>query len=253
MIAISLQSGSSGNSIYVESGDVRLLFDAGITGVEAEKRLASFGRDIRQVTAVVISHDHSDHVKYAGVYQRKYRLPLHITADTLESAEAKMDLGKLNDVSFFVAGGTLQFGELEVTTYSTPHDGSDGAVFVVSAGDKRLGIMTDLGHVFDGLQEIVSGLDAVFMESNYDPQMLEHGPYPYFLRKRIKGPGGHISNAEAAELLLSGSRLKWACLSHLSGENNDPQTALVTHRRIIGNSLPLYTAPRYSVSSILSL
>lgn len=253
MIAVSLQSGSSGNSIYVESGDVRLLFDAGITGIEAERRLAACGRDIRLVTAVIVSHDHSDHVKYAGVYHRKYGLPLHITEPTLRSAKAKTDLGRLNDIAFFSAGSAIRFGGLSVETYSTPHDGSDGAVFVVSDGQKRLGILTDLGHVFDGLQGIIKGLDAVFLESNYDPDMLDSGPYPYFLRKRIKGPGGHISNPEAAELLMSGDRLKWACLAHLSGQNNDPEVALRTHRRILGDSLPLHTAARYTASGILSL
>ena len=253
MIAIALQSGSSGNSIYIESCSTGLLFDAGISGIEAERRLAAHGRDIRKIAAVILSHDHSDHVRYAGIYQRKYGLPLFFTKGTLHAAEAKMDLGKLNKVTFFSSGDMLRFGDVSVMTVPTPHDGKDGSAFIVSANQKKLGILTDLGHVFDGLPHLIAGLDAVFIESNYDSEMLANGPYPYHLRKRIHGPGGHISNIEAATLLLSGKRLKWACLAHLSGQNNDPKLALETHRSIIGEAFPVFTASRYSATGIFSL
>jgi phosphoribosyl 1,2-cyclic phosphodiesterase len=253
MIAISLQSGSNGNSIYVESCGVRLLFDAGISGVAAERRLAVHGREIRDVDAVIISHDHADHAKFAGVYQRKYGLPLYITERTLDAAEGRCGLGRLRDVQFFESGKAITFGPVSVLTISTPHDGEDGVIFVVDSGEKRLGIMTDLGHVFDGLVREVASLDAVFMESNYDPSMLAAGPYPAFLKRRIQGPGGHISNIESAELLCSGKRLRWACLSHLSEQNNDPGIALKTHQGILGRGLKLYTASRYSSTGLLHL
>lgn len=250
MIAISLQSGSNGNCIYVESCGVRLLFDAGISGVAAERRLAAHGRGIRDVDAVIISHDHADHAKFAGVYQRKYGLPLYVTERTLSAAERRCGLGRLGDVKYFQAGKTVSFGPVSVLTMSTPHDGEDGVIFIVESREKRLGIMTDLGHVFDGLAREVASLDAVFMESNYDPSMLAAGPYPAFLKRRIKGPGGHISNIESAELLCSGKRLRWACLSHLSEQNNDPGVALRTHQDILGRRLRLYTADRYSASGL---
>jgi phosphoribosyl 1,2-cyclic phosphodiesterase len=250
MIAISLQSGSSGNCIYVETEGVKLLFDAGICGRSAEGRLGAFGRDIRNVDAVIISHDHSDHVGHAGVFQRKYRLPLYITEKTLDASITRCRLGRLGEIRFFRAGDEIRLGPVTVRTVPTPHDGEDGAVFVVEAGKKRLGIMTDLGHVFDGLDAEVAGLDAVFIESNYDPAMLKSGPYPAFLKRRIQGPSGHISNSESAELLLSGRRLKWACLSHLSGENNDPVVALRAHREVLGSRIGLYTASRQSPTGI---
>ena len=108
--------------------------------------------------------------------------------------------------------------------------------------------MTDLGHIFDGLPEALESLDAVFLESNYDPEMLEAGLYPAFLKKRIKGPQGHLSNFESAELLkaLSGRRLKWACLSHLSEQNNNATLALKTHRDILQHHLALHVADRYA-------
>ncbi len=251
MIAIALQSGSNGNCIYVETSGVRLLFDAGISGVTAEQRLASHGREIRDVDGVIISHDHADHAKFAGVYHRKYGLPLYVTEKTLYAAERRCGLGLLRDVEVFRTGNAITFGSVSVCTISTPHDGEDGAIFVVESGGKRLGIMTDLGHVFEGLSGAVASLDAVFMESNYDPAMLAAGPYPAFLKRRIEGPGGHISNIESAELLGSAKRLRWACLSHLSEQNNDPGVALKTHHAVLGRSLRLYTASRYSSTGLL--
>jgi phosphoribosyl 1,2-cyclic phosphodiesterase len=253
MRTISLQSGSSGNCIYVETEGVRLLFDAGICGREAARRLAAHGRDIRAVDALIISHDHGDHVRHAGVYQRKFGLPVYITHKTLSAAQEKMPLGPMNDVRHFTSGGTMRFGDVTVETIPTPHDGADGSVFVVSSETKRLGIFTDLGHVFEELVSVIASLDAVFLESNYDPLMLAKGSYPPFLKKRIEGPEGHISNKEAAQLLLAGKRLKWACLAHLSKNNNHPTVALETHRKIVPGDLTLYAASRHSCSDILAV
>lgn len=253
MIAISLQSGSNGNCIYVETGSVRLLFDAGICGADSERRLALHGRDIRKVDAVIISHDHADHVRFAGIYNRKYRLPLYMTPRTLAVSEQRHKLGRLQDVRLFLAGGALDFGGVTVQTICTPHDGVDGCAFVVSCGDSRLGLFTDLGHVFGELASAMESLDAVFLESNYDPVMLARGSYPEFLKRRIQGPEGHLSNTEAAQLLKSGKLLKWACLAHLSEQNNNPQIALKTHRNILNNELPLYVAGRYRATDILKI
>lgn len=255
MRAISLQSGSNGNAIYVESGDVGLLFDAGISGKQAQLRLASHGRDIRAVAGVLISHDHADHIRCAGIYQRKFSLPVHVTGRTLLAAREKYDLGRIDDVRPFEAGQTLCFGALSVETIPTAHDGADGVGFVVDDGRRRLGILTDLGHVFDGLGELIGTLDAVLIESNYDPQMLADGSYPASLKRRIGGPGGHISNVEASQLLreVGGTRMRWACLAHLSEENNDPALALRTHRDALGDGLELRVASRYGVSEILNV
>ena len=252
---ISLQSGSNGNCVYVEAGGVKLLFDAGISGVTAEERLAACGRDIRSVDGLIISHDHSDHIRSAGIFQRKYGIPLFVTPRTLSAAQGRCSLGKLKDVNHFRAGSAIVFGDVTVHSIPTPHDGEDGTIFVVERGARRLGIMTDLGHVFRDLGRTIAALDAVFLESNYDPQMLANGPYPRYLKLRIKGPGGHLSNREAAELLAAsaGSRLQWACLAHLSEENNTPDLALRTHREVLGEGLPLCVASRYGVSKVMSL
>jgi phosphoribosyl 1,2-cyclic phosphodiesterase len=255
MIAISLQSGSTGNCTYVEGGGTAVLFDAGISGLQAQRRLERFGVDIRRVEAVFISHDHRDHVACAGVYQRKFGLPVYATRPTMEAARRWMRLGTMPDVRFFRAGQAVEVGALRIETVPTPHDGADGVAFVAALGQRRLGVLTDLGHVFDGLEAVVRSLDAVFLESNYDPQMLRAGSYPDFLKARIAGPGGHISNFESAELLkrAASGRLRWACLAHLSEENNDPALALRTHREVLRRPLRLLAASRYGPVGVLEV
>lgn len=255
MKAIALQSGSNGNSIFVEAEGVGLLFDAGISGVQAQTRLAGHGHDIQNVDALIISHDHSDHARCLGVYARKFRLPVHVTEPTLCAAGRYQKLGRLENVRHFAAGATLDFGRVRVETYCTPHDGADGVAFVVDDGSSRLGILTDLGHVFAELPELIATLDAVFLESNYDPALLASGSYPPWLKARIRGPGGHLSNLEAARLLADAatSRLRWACLSHLSEENNRPDVALATHHKLLGKRLPLHVAQRYADSGVMDV
>lgn len=255
MIAISLQSGSNGNCIYVEADGVKLLFDAGISGRCAEDRLTEHGRDIRDVDALIISHDHADHVRSAGVYQRKFDLPIYVTPATLATACGKYNLGTLNEVKHFEAGESLPFGDVLVETIATPHDGADGACFVVVSGGERLGILTDLGYVFDDLPKLMSTLDAVVIESNYDPGMLANGSYPIWLQRRVSGPGGHISNGEAAELLgpAARARLRWACLAHLSENNNSPEVALQTHAQLLPHGFPIHIAGRYEATEVFEV
>jgi phosphoribosyl 1,2-cyclic phosphodiesterase len=255
MKVITLQSGSNGNCIYVEAGGCRLLVDAGISGKQAELRLAEHGRSIRDVDAVLISHDHSDHAKCIGVFQRKFSLPVYVTAKTLGAAQSRQALGELGEVRPFVAGDRLALDGLSVQTIPTPHDGIDGVAFVLDDGRRRLGVLTDLGHPFAGLGEVIASLDAVLLESNYDPEMLAGGVYPEFLKRRIAGLGGHISNDESAELIKAWAspKLQWVCLAHLSEQNNDPDLALAAHRRTVGESLEMIVASRYRVGDVLEV
>ena len=267
MLTIPLQSGSNGNCVYVEAGTaetgmVRLLFDAGISGVRAKRRLERFGRRIEDVDAVIISHDHSDHTSTMGVFHRKFGLPIWATPGTFAAAGRRRPLGKIERVNHFEAGAMLRFetggGEVLVETIPTPHDGVDGVGFVVQHEGRRLGILTDLGHRFGGLDAVIASLDAVLLESNYDVDMLDEGPYPEFLKERIRGSGGHISNREAAELLRDmGHRVQWACLAHLSEDNNSPQVALKTHTKILDNSrgrrIELHVAGRYDATGPLEV
>ena len=260
MNVISLQSGSNGNCFYVEARDIRLLFDAGITGRQAESRLAEHGRDIRHCNALLISHDHSDHSRSLGVFHRKFDLPVYVTRKTLRAADFNRNLGPI-DPCYFQAGETISFtssGGEDVVVHSipTPHDSADGVAFVIEHGNKRVGILTDLGHVFDGLRDVLLSLDAVVIESNYDPQMLMQGSYPEPLKRRIRGRRGHLSNNESADLISKVAmfrRLKWACLCHLSEENNEPDLAIEAHRRLLGSSVEIHVASRYGVSDVMEV
>jgi len=250
-----LQSGSNGNCVYVEAGGIRLLVDAGISGLQAQRRLACHGVDIRQVDALLISHDHRDHIRCLGVLQRKFGIPAYITEKTLAVAEEFYPLGRLGKLFFFQPGQVLHLGDLAVQTIPTPHDAVEGVGFVLDDGVHRLGILTDLGHPFPELRRLIHSLDAVLLESNYDPQMLQNGPYPDWLKRRIRGPRGHLSNHEAAQLLRCalGGRLQWACLGHLSENNNSPEIALQTHQHVLEGRLPLAVASRYEASEMFCL
>jgi phosphoribosyl 1,2-cyclic phosphodiesterase len=254
MKVISLQSGSNGNCIYVEANGVKLLFDAGISGIQVQDRLAIHDRDAEAVDAVLISHDHIDHSRSMGILHRKFGLPVYATPKTYGAAK-RYALGEIEDLRHFQSGETVKFGKVVVETIPTPHDAEDGVVFVVDDGKYRLGILTDLGHVFSGLGDVIASLDAVLLESNYDPDMLANGSYPEWLKERISGPEGHISNFEAAELLntAASKRMQWACLGHLSEENNTPTLALATHRKILGNRMPLFVATRYEASGVMAI
>ena len=247
MKVISLQSGSNGNCIYVEADGVRLLFDAGISGIQVRQRLALHGREVAGISALLISHDHADHARSMGICHRKFALPVYVTAKTFQAA-ARYRLGEIGELNHFSAGEALRFGSVTVETIPTPHDGADGVAFVVDDGRRRL------GNVFGDLAAVIGSLDAVLLESNYDPHMLANGDYPEWLKRRIEGPGGHISNVEAAELLrkAASTRMKWACLAHLSQDNNRPELALEVHRKVLGTRLPLCVATRYEPTGVAS-
>ena len=262
MKIISLQSGSNGNCFYVETENVRLLIDAGISGRQAELRLAEHGRDIRDVDALLITHDHSDHAKSMGIFQRKFGMPVYVTRRTLAASQRYLKVGKMERVRIFTAGSSLSFGDVIVHSIPTPHDSAEGLAYVVEDDQHRVGILTDLGHAFDGLRDVLRSLDAVIIESNYDHRMLRDGAYPPRLKKRISGSGGHLSNDDSALLLkdalqqsedVESPRLRWACLCHLSEDNNCPEKALQTHRDTLGEEFPIYVASRYGVGPIMEL
>ena len=237
MLTFSLNSGSNGNAVYVEALGVRLLFDAGISAKRAASRMRLRDREIRDVDAVLVSHDHTDHIRCAGVYQRRLGLTVYMSRQTHRAASSA--IGPLRTVHHFKPGQTLTFGRVRVHTLKTPHDAADGTVFVVEAESKRLGILTDLGHPFRGLGELIESLDAAYLESNYEPELLDKGHYPAFLKARVRGPGGHLSNHEAAELVARhGRRLQWLAVAHLSHDNNRPELAIEAQRRAVGRYLP---------------
>lgn len=248
MEVITLQSGSAGNCVFVRNGGTRLLFDAGISGRKAESRLAEYGYDIRDCDGIVLSHEHSDHISGLGVFHRKFGLPIYASVRTWNATRAKPTTGAVGNPSHFVSGQSFCIGSLRIETYKTAHDAIEGVCFVIEdiESGQRFGLLTDLGHVFNGLQKIIDSVDAVLLESNYCEAMLQDGPYPQRLKDRISGKRGHISNDDAAQLLdaCDSSQLQWVCLGHLSAENNSPDVALATHRARLGNRYSIFCADR---------
>ena len=252
-----LQSGSSGNCTLVSAGDTTILIDAGLSARKCTDRLTAGGYADRPIDALVISHDHADHTSSMGVLHRRFGAPIHITPKTLASISRRRCLGRVDRYRHFDAGTSFDIGSLRIESYATPHDAADGVCFVVEHRHTgiRFGLMTDLGHVFAELHDILPTLDAVLIESNYDPQMLRHGLYPRHLKERIIGPRGHISNDDAATLIdaHAGRHLQWVCLGHLSDQNNRPDLAIAAARGRLGKRYPLFCADRYAATEAMMI
>lgn len=248
MEVITLQSGSSGNCVFVRSHDTCVLFDAGISGSKAQSRLADFGYDIRDCQALVLSHEHCDHIRGVGVFHRKFGLPVFANQRTWIATCNKPATGDIGCPNHFISGKPFQIGSLRIEPIPTPHDAVDGVCFVIedTKSGQRFGILTDLGHNFRGLQKVIATLDAVLIESNYDDHMLRCGSYPQHLKSRISGKHGHISNDDAAQILdeCDAVQMQWVCLGHLSAHNNSPEVAMATHRKRHGDRFALYCADR---------
>lgn len=226
-----LASGSSGNSIFVQAGTTRVLVDAGLAGKPIEKRLESIGVSPASLHAIVVSHEHSDHIKGVGVLARRFGLPVWLTQGTFEACKEKVFRGK-ERVRVFENDEPFVLGDLHFEPYALSHDAVDPVNFIISDGDSSIGIATDMGTVTHLVRERLRGTDLVVLESNYDRNMLMAGPYPWDLKRRISGNRGHLSNSAAAETLrdLVEGGLKQAVLAHLSEHSNRPTLASETCR-----------------------
>jgi len=254
LTALSLQSGSNGNCFLVQAGNTSLLFDAGISAKCAIARLNDHFSELPRIDGLFVSHEHNDHLRSAGIFHRRFGARLHMSRGTAHAAKGR-NLGKIAPIQTYAAGQSVIVGDLLVQTIKTPHDASEGTCFTVRFNNLKIGIFTDLGHPFAQLETEIKTLDGVFLESNYDPEMLQNGPYPPRLKARISGPCGHISNQECGQLLKLGfnHRLQWACLAHLSAQNNTPDKAMTTVRHIVGAGPQVLMAPRDGSSQLLAI
>lgn len=220
-----LASGSKGNACYVESPRARVLIDAGLSGRETVKRLDSIGVDARTLDALVITHEHLDHIRGAGPLARSLKIPLYANGPTLLKG-AKI-LGRIPVAVPVSTGETVEVEDLRIETFTKCHDAADPMGLVLCAENVRLGIVTDLGRMTPLVQDRLTGCHALIAEFNHDERMLEEGPYPLELKRRIKGPDGHLSNLQGSRLIraLAHSSLGWVALAHLSEVNNMPEKA----------------------------
>ncbi len=221
-----LASGSKGNSIYISSGTTSVLFDAGLSGVEIERRMASRGLDPENLDAIVVSHEHADHIRGVGVLARRYGLPVHIAPETTKAATAS--IGRLPAVIYFSCGRPFAVKDLDIHPFSVSHDAAAPAGFTIRTPSCKIAIATDLGIATGMVRQHLKDCTHLVLEANHDPVMLENGPYPWPLKQRVKGRTGHLSNESAGELLMDivHDNLAHVVLAHISQQNNTPEMAL---------------------------
>ncbi len=238
-----LASGSKGNAIYVTDGPTSILIDAGLSGIEIERRLSSVGLCPTSLDAILVTHEHSDHIKGVGVLSRRYHLPVYITSATLEAASR---IGKLHEVRSIQCGQTFSFNGFDIHPFSLSHDATDPIGFTIQLGDTKIGIATDLGIATGVVKTHLKGSDLLVLEANHDPDLLLNGPYPWPLKQRIKSRSGHLSNHDTKDLLLEiqHSKLQHVVLAHLSDENNTPEAAHQTVRAALGQCEAKLTVAR---------
>ena len=234
MRMVSIASGSSGNCIYIGSDKTHILVDAGISNKRIQQGLNDIGLKGGDVDGILITHEHSDHIKGLGVLARKYQVPIYATRETLDEIRSKSSLGDYDrellhpvcpDVDFVV-------GDLTVKPFSIDHDAANPVAYRVQCGERSVAVATDMGHYDQYIIDHLRDLDALLLESNHDVRMLESGPYPYYLKRRILGDHGHLSNENAGRLLncILHDRMKKILLGHLSKENNYAELAYETVR-----------------------
>lgn len=218
----SLNSGSNGNCYYVGNEHEAVLVDAGISCRETERRMGRLGLPMQNIRAIFITHEHTDHTRGAEVLSRKYRLPVYITATTHRNSRLWIDP---HLVKPFYTGDPVQVGGLVVNSFPKRHDASEPHSFTVNGNGIIVGVLTDIGTACEHVIRHLSQCHAAFLEANYDERMLEEGRYPLFLKRRIRGDDGHLSNRQALELFMTHRPpfMSLLVLSHLSAQNNTPQ------------------------------
>lgn len=222
----SLGSGSEGNALVVESGGTRILVDCGFGLADTVARLARLGVEAESIDALLVTHEHDDHVGGIGRFARKFKTPVWLTYGTLQASAARMQ-GVAN-VQVFDCHQRFAVKDIEVEPYTVPHDAREPSQFVFGDGNVRLGLLTDAGSQTVHMREVLHRLDAFVLECNHDPVLLQNSSYPETLKQRIGGRFGHLSNAAAGELLsvLDRSRLKHIVAAHLSQKNNRTELAV---------------------------
>lgn len=269
----SIASGSSGNCIYVGSDATHLLVDVGISGKKTEAGLEELDLSMRDIDGIFITHEHVDHIAGLGVISRKYEIPIYATKGTIEAIKNTPSVGNIPDELFhpICPEEKVIVKDLVCNPMKISHDAAEPVAYRIQHGKKRVGIITDLGNYNDYTVESLRGMDALLLEANHDVNMLQVGPYPYYLKQRILGDRGHLSNERAGQLLCSlmDERLQTVILGHLSKDNNLPELAYeavrveVTMAKMKSGEegqqagktadFSLYVAPRSELSPVIHI
>lgn len=257
-----LFSGSSGNAIYVGCGDTHIIVDAGLSGTRITGELAKIGLHPSQLSAILVTHEHSDHTQGVGILSRKYHLPIFATEGTWEGMAEKIGTIESRNRCVITPEQDFYMEGMNITPFATPHDANQPVGYTFETSGAKFAIATDLGCVKRGWMNHVAGADAVLLESNYDPDMLKAGSYPYDLKRRILSNRGHLCNddAGACALELAKNGARHIVLGHLSKENNFPELArrctedaLMAGGAIIGEDVRLDVASRSGITGMFEV
>lgn len=226
----SLFSGSSGNCLLVEEGYTKFLIDAGLSGIKIRNALCSIGVDPCEISAILVTHEHSDHIAGVGILSRKFNLPIYSNFETQNSMLPFLGTVKDENLRLFENYEPFEIGELRITAFESSHDAADPVGFRITDGNRTLVVATDIGTITPKIASNIFGAASVFIEANHDIKMLREGSYPYYLKQRILSERGHLSNEDCGlfcrELIENGTER--VMLGHLSLENNTPNIAFDT-------------------------
>ena len=260
-----IASGSSGNCTYAGTGRTAVMIDAGISAKRIEKGLYSLDRKPEEIDAILVTHEHSDHIAGLGVLARRYHFPIYATPGTAEYIYSCASLGKIDPalLHYIHADEAFRIGDLEIEPFRISHDAAQPVGYRISDGRKNMAVATDMGCYDDYIVEKLKNLDGILLEANHDVNMLQVGPYPYPLKQRILGQRGHLSNELAGRLLcdILNDDIETILLGHLSKENNYAALALATviseirigRSDLDANELPIDVASRSDPSRMYTV
>lgn len=222
-----MASGSTGNAIYVETDNQKILIDCGLSGKKMEELFSKIDREPSEIDGLLVTHEHSDHIKGLGVFARRYKTPIYANEKTWRAMEGSLGTISVDQKFVFQTGTVKTFGDLDIESFGVSHDAAEPMFFLFHHEDKRLALATDLGYVSDQIKGTIQQADAYILEANHDIQMLLAGRYPWNVKRRILGDSGHISNEDAAQALteMLSDRTKQVYLAHLSKDNNMKELA----------------------------
>lgn len=254
----SLVSGSSGNCQFIQNDNTKILVDAGLSGKKIQEGLSSIDINPSDIDGILITHEHSDHIKGAGILSRRFDIPIYANEGTWEGMEKS--IGNISDKNIFIIGNNdFEIGSLGINPFKIHHDCNDPLGFSIFSRNKKASILTDTGIVDENIMNAIRGSDILMVESNHDVDMLKVGSYPFYLKKRVLGKWGHLSNEDAGKIITETITKEDAIviLGHLSLENNFPELALETVRSILDKekleSLKLNIASRFKRTDLFSL
>jgi phosphoribosyl 1,2-cyclic phosphodiesterase len=222
-----LGSGSTGNSLFLKGGETRILIDAGLSCLQIKKRLKIIGESLSDINAIIITHEHADHMRGIGVICRQFDTPVFLTPSTRNQANQYL---LYHQTLHSFDGDVFTIGDLQIEAFPVPHDAADPVGFCISDGTVRVAVATDIGRLDPMVVKRLNGMHFIVLEANHDRDMLANGPYPRFLKNRIAGPDGHLANEDTAKTIMQAytSALQGVMLAHLSRYNNTPDIALNT-------------------------